>query len=122
MFGHVAGDAVLVSVADLLVKNSRDTDTPCRYGGDEFMVLLLDMGVDTAGSTAERLRAAVSGSCVEWDASQICVTISAGVVTADPGSGATLDDLIERADRALYAAKHNGRDQVVVADSVRPAN
>ena len=122
VFGHVAGDAVLVSVADLLVKNSRDTDTPCRYGGDEFMVLLLDMGVDTAGSTAERLRAAVSGSCVEWDASEICVTISAGVVTADPGSGATLDDLIERADRALYAAKHNGRDQVVVADSERPAN
>jgi len=113
--GHVAGDAVLVRVAELLVANSRDTDTPCRYGGDEFLVLLPDMDLTAAATTAERLHEAVSETCVLWGDRDVCVTISAGVATAIPAAAETLDDLIERADRALYRAKHEGRDCVVLA-------
>jgi diguanylate cyclase (GGDEF)-like protein len=121
VYGHLAGDSVLVAVAGLLVANSRDTDTPCRYGGDEFLVLLLDMDLPAAEKAADRLHDAISNACVRWDDHDVCVTISVGVATADPAHAEALDDLIERADRALYEAKHHGRDRVVVGRTKRKA-
>lgn len=112
--GHGTGDRVLIAIAQQITANARRSDVPCRYGGDEFLVLLIDMDTQGAGDAAERLREAVSSSPIEADSGAIRVTISAGVASAEPGGQTTLDDLIERADKALYAAKQAGRDRVIV--------
>ncbi len=113
-YGHGAGDRVLVTIAGELTRNARRADVPCRYGGDEFLVLLIDMDAHAAGAAAERLREVVSASPVSYDGSEIPVTISAGVASADLDRNTPLNELIERADKALYAAKQGGRDRVVV--------
>jgi diguanylate cyclase (GGDEF)-like protein len=113
-FGHLAGDRVLVAITKELTDHCRDTDVPCRYGGDEFLVLLIGMDIGATRKAAERLRERIAATPVPYGDLMIGVTISAGVSTARAGEDATLDDLIERADRALYAAKQGGRDRVVV--------
>lgn len=114
-FGHLAGDRVLVAIALQLSKNARTSDVPCRYGGDEFLMLLVGMDARRGGEAAERLRAAVAGTVVESGTARINVTISAGVTCADPQHVTDLSPLIERADRALYAAKQAGRNRIVTA-------
>jgi diguanylate cyclase (GGDEF)-like protein len=114
--GHQAGDQVLIALAQQLQENSRDSDTPCRYGGDEFLVLLAGMDTSAARKAAERLRTAVSSAPIQIGAGSVPVTVSGGVATVYPGSSTTLAELIERADHALYAAKEGGRDRVVVAE------
>jgi diguanylate cyclase (GGDEF)-like protein len=113
--GHLAGDRVLVSIARELSHNARKTDVPCRYGGDEFLVLLADMDSYAAQGVAERLREAVSTTPVPSGEKQIAVTISVGVASLGSGEPADLDSLLERVDAALYAAKVAGRDRVEVA-------
>jgi len=112
--GHSAGDTVLVAIAGELTHNARRSDVPCRYGGDEFLVLLIDMDASAAGAAAERLREAVSSSPVHCGGREVPVTISAGVASADLDRDTSLRELIERADKALYAAKQGGRDRVIV--------
>jgi diguanylate cyclase (GGDEF)-like protein len=113
--GHMAGDRVLVAVANQLIKNSRASDMPCRYGGDEFIVLLVGMDAATGAEAAERLRSAIEATPVETDEGSISVTISVGVSSVPGAATVDLPRLIERADRALYAAKHSGRNRAVVA-------
>ena len=113
-FGHLVGDRVLVSVASQLTKNSRASDMPCRYGGDEFLVLLVGMDAHTGAEAAERLRAAVEQTLVEADPDLLSVTISVGVSCVEGAVTIDLAGLIERADRALYAAKQAGRNRAVV--------
>jgi diguanylate cyclase (GGDEF)-like protein len=103
---------VLVELAEQLRTNSRASDVPLRYGGDEFLVLLVGMDDLSATETAERLRATVEKRAVESDGAQIHVTISAGIVCAAHDDDADLSALIERADRALYSAKQAGRNRV----------
>jgi len=112
--GHGMGDRVLVKIANELTRNARRADVPCRYGGDEFLVLLIDMDAYAAGAAAERLREAVSVAPLRCEGNEIAVTISAGVASADLDRRTTLGELIERADKALYAAKQGGRDRVMV--------
>ena len=114
--GHAAGDKVLVSIAAELRTNARKSDMPCRWGGDEFLVLLVDMDADAAGSAAERLRLAVAESSVFCSGTAVSVTLSAGVASVDSQSPADFDSLVAVADAALYAAKAAGRNRVVVAD------
>ena len=114
-YGHLAGDRVLVAIALQLSKNARTSDIPCRYGGDEFLMLLVGMDARQGTEAAERLRAAVSRTIVESGSATMRVTISAGVTCARPGHATGLAALTERADRALYAAKQAGRDRVVTA-------
>ena len=111
--GHLAGDHVLIEIARQLTQNARATDTPVRYGGDEFLVLLVGMNVGDAHAVAERLRLAVSGVRVAHGQSMLAVTVSIGVATMD-SSACALPDLIARADRALYAAKKAGRNRVFI--------
>lgn len=111
--GHLAGDHVLIEIARQLTQNARVTDTPVRYGGDEFLVLLVGMDVGDAHAVAERLRRAVSGVRVAHGQSMLAVTVSIGVATMNPNAGA-LPDLIARADRALYAAKKAGRNRIFI--------
>ena len=113
-FGHLAGDRVLVAITKELTEHCRETDVPCRYGGDEFLVLLIGLETGAARKAAERLRERIAATPVPYGDAQIGVTISAGVSSAHAGEETTLDMLIERADRALYAAKQGGRDRVVV--------
>lgn len=111
--GHLAGDHVLIEIARNLTRNARATDTPVRYGGDEFLVLLIGMDVGDAHAVAERLRRAVSGLRVAHGQEMLAVTVSIGVATVEMESYA-LPDLVARADRALYAAKKAGRNRIFI--------
>ncbi|MDR3685469.1 MAG: diguanylate cyclase [Coriobacteriia bacterium] len=112
-YGHLAGDRVLVSLARQLRSNSRSTDVALRYGGDEFLVLIVGMDGPAGAETAERLRTTVEATVVESDRAQIRVTISAGVTCVSLDGTTDLSALIDRADHGLYAAKQTGRNRVV---------
>jgi diguanylate cyclase (GGDEF)-like protein len=105
--GHVSGDGVLQDVAYVLRKELRAFDLVYRLGGEEFLVLLPDTQAAAARSVAEKLRAEVATA-----AGPVPVTCSVGVAT---WSGETPEELMRRADEALYAAKDAGRDRVIAA-------
>ncbi|NCC36903.1 MAG: sensor domain-containing diguanylate cyclase, partial [Chloroflexia bacterium] len=120
-YGHSMGDQVLLAVAACCRNIVRDIDVVTRYGGEEFILLLPDTDMGEAAVVAERLRQAIERMVVLGAAEQhgfsppIHVTVSLGVgaLTVDTP---TLEALIEQADRALYAAKHGGRNQVRCAE------
>jgi diguanylate cyclase (GGDEF)-like protein len=116
--GHGAGDAVLRRVAAHLTEQTRAGDVAIRYGGEEFALLLPGAAGPAARAIAERVRVAIDRvGPGKWDKWPGEVTISAGVATHQPdATDATAASLIERADQALYAAKHAGRNRVIVAD------
>lgn len=105
--GHQAGDVVLSEVARAMVDNTKASDLPARYGGDEFVVLLPDCTRADALAVAERLRAAVAA-----EVTAVPVTVSAGV-GAMPENAGNGERLVAAADAALYAAKREGRDRSV---------
>jgi diguanylate cyclase (GGDEF)-like protein len=112
MFGHIAGDRVLSSVAKILRAKFRPNDLLVRYGGDEFAVLLPGVNLDQTVVIAERVRAAVCGTTGDGSDSlvQIPIKISMGVAELQPQG--TIDSLIRDADAALYRAKNAGRNAV----------
>lgn len=113
-FGHAAGDAVLKTVAYSLRTSLRPQDRVARYGGEEFMVLLPNTPRKAALLIAERLRRRVEASeSRHGDTALPTITISLGV--AQWRTGATIEQLVQEADEALYAAKQNGRNCVVEA-------
>ena len=117
--GHAAGDLVLQSFADTVRRNVRDTDVLARWGGEEFVLLLCDTPAADAVALMERLRQAVQAMQVPvpQGGQPITVTVSIGLARhapADPLAGT-----LERADRALYAAKAGGRNRVVPAPCLR---
>ncbi len=109
--GHPAGDAVLRHLAALLTGTFREVDVVARVGGEEFAVLLPSTDLSGAAAVAERLRAAVAAHPAVVDGVPIHYTVSAGVASLD-GSQTSLDALMKHADRALYAAKADGRNRV----------
>ena len=111
-FGHAVGDAVLRAVAGRCRAVLKAGDLPARLGGEEFAVLLGNVGRDEAAAAAERLRAAVAASPVQVEDQSVDVRISIGGTVLRPGD-ATVDTLLQRADAALYTAKRTGRDRVV---------
>lgn len=110
-FGHATGDAVLRDLADSLNASFRQVDLVGRVGGEEFAVLLPSTALDAALAVAERLRLRIESKPVEFDGASVRYTISGGVATMD-ATVEGLDDLMKRADRALYAAKAAGRNRV----------
>jgi diguanylate cyclase (GGDEF)-like protein len=117
-YGHAFGDAILLKVARLIRCRSslRSSDFPCRYGGDEFVVLLHDL---TPGETAQ-IVARIMNEVAETRFAEypdFVFTISIGVYTGHPEQGETLEDYVKKADTALYAAKNNGRNQAVAYHS-----
>jgi diguanylate cyclase (GGDEF)-like protein len=120
-YGHQAGDECLVRVAQAMEESlNRPADLVARYGGEEFIALLVDTGIDGARMLAERMRARVEGLRVEHRASEAgsYLTVSLGVASVVPRPAVRPEDLVDLADRALYAAKEGGRNRVVAADEL----
>jgi diguanylate cyclase (GGDEF)-like protein len=106
--GHLAGDSILRSLAEVLARSLRRTeDVVARYGGEEFLVVLPGADTTMAMNLAESLRASV-------ESSTLGVTISVGVATSQPHAGSNVLELVAKADKALYAAKHSGRNRVII--------
>ena len=118
-FGHLAGDRVLREVAQALNKVTRDSENVARYGGEEFVLLLEaadHSGMETVG---RRLRDSVASTRICFENNVIAVTVSVGIACGCPGpSDQFSQELFARADAALYEAKHNGRNQVIVDSSL----
>jgi len=110
-YGHLAGDRVLSELGRLIGGAVRAEDTFCRYGGEEFALLLPEMALADGIRFAERLRADVEAARFEFDGMTIPVTISGGVAEANADMGAP-GRFVAAADERLYAAKHNGRNRV----------
>ncbi len=112
LYGHIAGDKVLTSIAQAFKDNIRPMDIAARYGGEEFAVILPKTEITEALIAAERIRESVSGRKVDVDGRELSVTISIGLSQLDPLSDKHKNDLINRADRALYNSKRHGRNRV----------
>jgi two-component system cell cycle response regulator len=110
-FGHPAGDFILKSLAQVLRKNARKIDVLARYGGEEFAALLPGIDKKNARKTAERWRRNVQRSTFKSGGQSFAITLSIGFTTY-PEDGHAKVELIEKADRGLYDAKENGRNQV----------
>jgi diguanylate cyclase (GGDEF)-like protein len=111
--GHEGGDRVLVLVAELLLRSCREGDVPCRWGGEEFLLMLPETEFEQGLAFAERLRAAVESSGISLGSQRVFLTISLGVAPIGPkGLDDTLEDLIGAADQNLYRAKSEGRNRV----------
>lgn len=118
-FGHDAGDAALQAVADTLQHYFRESDIPCRLGGEEFVVLMRDAELEDAISKAERLREAIQSLEISYRNEKLShLTISIGVSSLS-GPDTDAETLLRQADQALYAAKQRGRNRVVSADDTK---
>ena len=113
-FGHQAGDAILRAFGDLLKKYTRGQDIACRYGGEEFALVLTDSNLTGAMKRAEILLQQVKQLSVEYAGQLLgAVSISMGVALF-PDHGTTMGDVLRASDQALYSAKREGRDRVSV--------
>jgi diguanylate cyclase (GGDEF)-like protein len=114
-YGHKVGDEVLTKIGSLLKKYYRKSDAACRFGGEEFIVILPEMSLDIAIRRAEQIRAAAAALPLSYQGKGIKgVTISLGVASF-PQHGKSMQEVISAADQALYRAKNLGRNRVEVA-------
>jgi diguanylate cyclase (GGDEF)-like protein len=117
-YGHEAGDSILREVAEIFRQSVRAEDIICRYGGEEFVIILPETSSALAIERAEAIRWSVSQMRVRFRTEALReITISVGVAIC-PGCGSTLEEILRSADRALYAAKHAGRNQIMMAESL----
>lgn len=118
LYGHAAGDQVLKELANLIRGLARSSDIVARYGGDEFIVLLPQTGVEAGRALAQRICEAVSRKNFEIAGQSVKFTVSVGVASSRPQAGReTADDLFKRADQALYESKRRGRNCVSTASA-----
>jgi diguanylate cyclase (GGDEF)-like protein/PAS domain S-box-containing protein len=118
-YGHKAGDLILEALGELFKTNIRREDIACRYGGEEFVVVMPGASLKTAEERAEIIHSQIAALRVHYENWNIHVTVSVGVA-AYPLHGTTGEDVLIRADRALYHAKQEGRDRVIVyTDTIR---
>ena len=114
-YGHAMGDAVLRQLGQVLLDHVRDEDIACRYGGEEFIVILPGANLAVSQVRAEELRSLVAGMTVQWDGQTVGnISVSLGVASF-PHHGKSWQEVIKQADKALYVAKQSGRNQVMVA-------
>ena len=118
-YGHAAGDIVLEAVAKIIKSCTRNVDTAARYGGEEFVVMLNNTPPTAAMNVAERIRKLVEDKIILYDGQNIKVTISIGVSSynfdLEPAKS-----IVERADKALYESKQNGRNRVTLSEKNLP--
>ena len=114
-FGHPAGDAVLQGLGQIIQRDSRQSDIACRYGGEEFVLIMPATGPADALAFCDRLRLQIES--VVWPRHpERKVTVSIGVAGSNPPTGVTAAAWVEAADKALYTAKKTGRNRVVLTD------
>ncbi len=113
-YGHPAGDEIIRRVGGLIQSRARSGDLPCRYGGEEFLLVLPNMTLATAVERAEEWRVAFANDWTVIGNHAVAVTVSIGVAVF-PCHGGSARALIEAVDQALYAAKRGGRNRVVAA-------
>ena len=115
-YGHLVGDIVLQNVANRCNESLRQSDILCRYGGEEFVILMIGTSLESALQIAERLRKRIADTPIETEGKSISITVSLGVAALGPYmhpvSLTGLDILINRADQALFTSKQNGRNRV----------
>jgi len=111
--GHLCGDRVLKQFGRLLAKSIRKYDVACRYGGEEFAIILPDTSLERAVALCERFRERVKAFEFTWEDQNLHITASIGVTARHPEGGTGGEKLLELADKALYQAKRQGRDRVV---------
>jgi diguanylate cyclase (GGDEF)-like protein len=124
-YGHQAGDDCLVRVAQAMDEAlNRPADVAARYGGEEFVALLVDTDAEGVRTIADRIRAAIEAMRIEHRSSTVVpwLTVSLGIATLRPDSSGSPEDLVELADRACYAAKQAGRNQVFAAHELPPGH
>jgi diguanylate cyclase (GGDEF)-like protein len=110
--GHLAGDAVLANLAQVLGRAVRNEDVVARFGGEEFAIILRAIGIDPAVQMAERLRRLVEATSAQAGGVALKATVSIGVAGLPSTSVKTPEELVEVADKALYRAKAEGRNCV----------
>ncbi len=113
-YGHLAGDAVIRTTIEVVRQHCRQHDLVGRYGGEEFVLCLPDTSLPQAIEIAERIRETLAHTAVVQDGKTISVTVSIGVAALREGE--SIEQWLSRADRAMYEAKHNGRNRCVTAD------
>jgi diguanylate cyclase (GGDEF)-like protein len=116
-YGHLAGDKVLECIALVIRQSVRLEDVPSRFGGEEFTILLPNTDRNTAFVVAERVRNAIAAMEVPWTPPLPQVTISLGVFTFNKFTKLPADEILHRADEALYQSKANGRNRTTVSQS-----
>lgn len=112
-YGHKCGDLVLQTLANFLMENTRRSDIVCRFGGEEFVVLMPDAVLESAYERAENFRAKFEKLVVEYEGQYMSCTFSAGIATF-PQHASSGEALLSYADQALYVSKANGRNRVTV--------
>ncbi|MEA2757110.1 MAG: two-component system, cell cycle response regulator [Aliidongia sp.] len=118
-YGHAAGDAVLIEVAKRALSNVRGFDLVARYGGEEFLVIMPESTLSAAAAVADRLRRAIGEHLIDVSERALRVTVSIGVAVTGGGVMPPAQ-LLKNADEALYAAKHAGRNKVMVWHGTGP--
>jgi diguanylate cyclase (GGDEF)-like protein len=113
VFGHQAGDKYLAESVNLIQTFLRDSDAICRTGGEEFLILLPDTDLIDAEHIANRIRLAIDNMVIKIDDQIVRTTVSLGL-TMMRKSDTDVKDVLNRADRGLYGAKHSGKNKVVV--------
>lgn len=113
-YGHESGDQTLKAIADSLIEGCRETDAVGRWGGEEFLILINESNVNYVVEIAERIRSRIESQQVALPfALPLDVTVTIGLTCIAPWTYPTLEDMINKADQALYHGKRNGRNQVV---------
>jgi diguanylate cyclase (GGDEF)-like protein len=113
-FGHQAGDVLLQALGHFFLSHVRGEDVACRYGGEEFILLLPGSSVEETRHRAEELREKVHFMNVDFRGQSLgTITLSMGV-SVFPKHGTTPEELVQNADQALYRAKSEGRDRVII--------
>lgn len=112
-YGHAGGDAVLTAFSDAIKHDKRKSDLFGRMGGEEFILMLPNTGLEGAILFANKLRESLKDTAVSYLDASIQYTVSIGVAVSDSQNQNSVEQLIKHADNALYAAKHSGKDRVL---------
>ena len=120
MHGHAAGDDVIGAVGRVLSEAARKTDRVARFGGEEFVVLLREIDEVAVTAWAERMRDAIQAAVVTAESGAISVTVSVGA-TMVAASDRDIEDILHRADLALYRSKSNGRNRLTLSPASETA-
>lgn len=116
-YGHLCGDYVLREIAYLTMQNFRKTDMVFRYGGEEFIIILTETSIEKALIPIERLRKSIEEYPFYYDGNDLKITVSIGVEGFNENI-LTPDEMIDNADKALYLAKAQGRNQIITSSSL----